>query len=84
MALPELDGGIEPIVFAGRDSNTGKSHSLPDRIESLCRCARGAGWLLPLLLFVPLLLLWSCLCLGCAWHVVGGMWPGCGPLCQSI
>ena len=37
VALPELDGGIEPIVFAGRDSNTGKSHSLPDRIDSLCK-----------------------------------------------
>lgn len=35
VALPELDGAIEPIVFAGRDSNTGKSHSLPDRIHSL-------------------------------------------------
>eukprot|EP01025_Chloroclados_australasicus_P056517 TRINITY_DN7000_c0_g1_i1.p1 TRINITY_DN7000_c0_g1~~TRINITY_DN7000_c0_g1_i1.p1 ORF type:complete len:1392 (-),score=211.30 TRINITY_DN7000_c0_g1_i1:327-4502(-) len=39
VALPELDGGIEPIVFAGRDSNTGKSHSLPDRIDSLCNRA---------------------------------------------
>lgn len=29
VALPELDGALEPIVFAGRDSNTGKSHSLP-------------------------------------------------------
>lgn len=35
VALPELDGALEPIVFAGRDSNTGKSHSLPDRIDSL-------------------------------------------------
>ncbi|KAI7837358.1 hypothetical protein COHA_008797 [Chlorella ohadii] len=42
VALPELDGGIEPIVFAGRDSNTGKSHSLPDRIESLC--SRAINW----------------------------------------
>lgn len=42
MALPELDGGIEPIVFAGRDSNTGKSHSLPDRIDGLC--ARAIKW----------------------------------------
>ena len=31
VALPELDGALEPIVFAGRDSNTGKSHSLPVR-----------------------------------------------------
>lgn len=39
VALPELDGALEPIVFAGRDSNTGKSHSLPDRIESLAKRA---------------------------------------------
>lgn len=42
VALPELDGAIEPIVFAGRDSNTGKSHSLPDRISSLC--SRAIKW----------------------------------------
>ncbi len=42
MALPELDGAIEPIVFAGRDSATGKSHSLPDRIASLC--GRAIKW----------------------------------------
>ena len=42
VALPELDGAIEPIVFAGRDSNTGKSHSLPDRIASLC--SRAINW----------------------------------------
>ena len=35
VALPELDGAMEPIVFAGRDPTTGKSHSLPDRVESL-------------------------------------------------
>lgn len=33
---------MEPIVFAGRDSNTGKSHSLPDRIDSLC--SRAIKW----------------------------------------
>jgi len=42
VALPELDGAMEPIVFAGRDSNTGKSHSLPDRITSLC--SRAIKW----------------------------------------
>jgi len=42
VALPELDGAMEPIVFAGRDSNTGKSHSLPDRIASLC--SRAINW----------------------------------------
>lgn len=26
---------MEPIVFAGRDPTTGKSHALPDRVESL-------------------------------------------------
>lgn len=33
---------MEPIVFAGRDSNSGKSHSLPDRIASLC--SRAVNW----------------------------------------
>ncbi len=42
MALPELDGGLEPIVFAGRDSATGKSHSLPDRIAS--QTSRAIKW----------------------------------------
>ncbi len=42
MALPELDGALEPIVFAGRDSNTGKSHSLPVRPACLPHC--GDGW----------------------------------------
>ncbi|KAK9822197.1 hypothetical protein WJX81_002621 [Elliptochloris bilobata] len=42
VALPELDGALEPIVFAGRDSNTGKSHSLPDRIDTLC--SRAINW----------------------------------------
>jgi magnesium chelatase subunit H len=42
VALPELDGALEPIVFAGRDSNTGKSHSLPDRISSLA--SRAINW----------------------------------------
>lgn len=42
VALPELDGALEPIVFAGRDSNTGKSHSLPERIDSLA--SRAINW----------------------------------------
>ena len=42
VALPELDGALEPIVFAGRDSATGKSHSLPDRIDALV--TRGINW----------------------------------------
>lgn len=33
---------MEPIVFAGRDPTTGKSHSLPDRLESLC--TRAIKW----------------------------------------
>lgn len=39
VALPELDGGIEPIVFSGRDSKTGKSHSLYDRVEAVAERA---------------------------------------------
>ncbi|KAM1545262.1 hypothetical protein ACFX10_045627 [Malus domestica] len=36
VALPELDGGMEPIVFAGRGPRTGKSHALHKRVEQLC------------------------------------------------
>jgi len=42
VALPELDGAIEPLVFAGRDSRTGKSHSLTDRVDTLVR--RSLNW----------------------------------------
>ncbi|KAK6149148.1 hypothetical protein DH2020_016673 [Rehmannia glutinosa] len=36
VALPELDGGMEPIVFAGRDPRTGKIYSLAKRSRQLC------------------------------------------------
>ena len=39
MALPELDGAIEPIIFAGRDGVTGRSIPQADRIESLAKRA---------------------------------------------
>ena len=42
VALPEIDGALEPIVFAGRDSATGRSHSLPERIDLLCN--RSIKW----------------------------------------
>ncbi|XP_059668410.1 magnesium-chelatase subunit ChlH, chloroplastic [Cornus florida] len=42
VALPELDGGMEPIVFAGRDPKTGKSHALHKRVEQLC--TRAIRW----------------------------------------
>ena len=42
VALPEIDGALEPIIFAGRDSATGKSHSLPERIDLLCD--RAINW----------------------------------------
>lgn len=42
VALPELDGGMEPIVFAGRDPRTGKSHALHKRVEQLC--TRAIRW----------------------------------------
>eukprot|EP00249_Psilotum_nudum_P012647 c23899_g1_i1 orf=246-4517(+) len=42
VALPELDGGLEPIIFAGRDSRTGKSHALHKRVEQLC--TRAIKW----------------------------------------
>ncbi|KAM7270306.1 hypothetical protein ACFE04_029520 [Oxalis oulophora] len=42
VALPELDGGMEPIVFAGRDPRTGKSHALHKRVDQLC--TRAIKW----------------------------------------
>lgn len=42
VALPELDGGMEPIIFAGRDPRTGKSHALHKRVEQLC--TRAIKW----------------------------------------
>merc|ERR1719379_2045125 len=39
VALPELDGAIEPIIFAGRDGVTGRSIPQADRIESLAKRA---------------------------------------------
>merc|ERR1719353_1865240 len=39
VALPELDGAIEPIIFAGRDGVTGRSIPQADRIEVLAKRA---------------------------------------------
>jgi magnesium chelatase subunit H len=39
IALPELDGAIEPIIMSGRDGATGKSITLQDRVETLAERA---------------------------------------------
>ncbi|MEM9212933.1 MAG: magnesium chelatase subunit H [Cyanobacteria bacterium P01_F01_bin.150] len=39
IAIPELDGAIEPIVLSGRDGNTGRSIALQDRIEAVAQRA---------------------------------------------
>merc|ERR1719217_1584662 len=39
VALPELDGAIEPIIFAGRDGVTGRSIPQADRIDVLSKRA---------------------------------------------
>ena len=39
IAIPELDGAIEPIVMSGRDGNTGRSIALQDRIEAVAQRA---------------------------------------------
>jgi len=39
IALPELDGAIEPIILSGRDGMTGKAIALQDRIEAVARRA---------------------------------------------
>jgi len=42
VALPELDGAIEPIIYAGRDGVTGRSIPQSDRIEVLA--SRAMKW----------------------------------------
>ncbi|NJR70905.1 MAG: magnesium chelatase subunit H [Synechococcales cyanobacterium CRU_2_2] len=42
IAIPELDGAIEPIVLSGRDGNTGKAHTLQDRVEMIA--SRSIKW----------------------------------------
>jgi magnesium chelatase subunit H len=39
IAIPELDGAIEPIILSGRDGNTGKAIALQDRIEAVAQRA---------------------------------------------
>ncbi len=39
IAIPELDGAIEPIILSGRDGATGKAITLQDRVESVSRRA---------------------------------------------
>ncbi|MBW4629890.1 MAG: magnesium chelatase subunit H [Brasilonema octagenarum HA4186-MV1] len=39
IAIPELDGAIEPIILSGRDGTTGKAIALQDRIEIVAQRA---------------------------------------------
>ncbi|NEU77191.1 magnesium chelatase subunit H [Hassallia byssoidea VB512170] len=39
IAIPELDGAIEPIIVSGRDGTTGKAIALQDRIEAIAQRA---------------------------------------------
>ncbi|MEM1368611.1 MAG: magnesium chelatase subunit H, partial [Cyanobacteria bacterium P01_H01_bin.15] len=39
IAIPELDGAIEPIIMSGRDGATGRAIALQDRVESICQRA---------------------------------------------
>ncbi len=39
IAIPELDGAIEPIILSGRDGTTGKAIALQDRIEAVAQRA---------------------------------------------
>ncbi|PSB17417.1 magnesium chelatase subunit H [filamentous cyanobacterium CCP2] len=39
IAIPELDGAIEPIIMSGRDGATGKAIALQDRIEAISQRA---------------------------------------------
>jgi magnesium chelatase subunit H len=42
IAIPELDGAIEPIIVSGRDGATGKAIALQDRIEAIA--GRAMKW----------------------------------------
>jgi magnesium chelatase subunit H len=42
IAIPELDGAIEPIILSGRDGTTGKAIALQDRIEAVA--TRALKW----------------------------------------
>jgi magnesium chelatase subunit H len=39
IAIPELDGAIEPLILSGRDGSTGKAIALQDRIEVIAQRA---------------------------------------------
>ncbi|MDJ0697065.1 magnesium chelatase subunit H [Mastigocoleus sp. MO_188.B34] len=39
IAIPELDGAIEPIILSGRDGTTGKAIALQDRVEAVAQRA---------------------------------------------
>ncbi|MGF1479102.1 MAG: magnesium chelatase subunit H [Cyanophyceae cyanobacterium] len=39
IAIPELDGAIEPIIVSGRDGVTGKAIALQDRLEAIAQRA---------------------------------------------
>jgi magnesium chelatase subunit H len=44
VSLPEIDGAIEPIIFAGREGATGRSVPLSDRVELVAnRALKWAG-----------------------------------------
>jgi magnesium chelatase subunit H len=42
IAIPELDGAIEPIILSGRDGTTGRAIALQDRIEAIA--GRAMKW----------------------------------------
>ncbi len=42
VAIPELDGAIEPIILSGRDGATGRAIALQDRVESVAQ--RALNW----------------------------------------
>jgi magnesium chelatase subunit H len=42
VAIPELDGAIEPIILSGRDGSTGRAIALQDRIEAIA--GRAMKW----------------------------------------
>ena len=47
IAIPELDGAIEPIILSGKDGATGKAIALQDRVEAVAQTGDEMGEFAP-------------------------------------
>lgn len=45
VSLPEIDGAMEPIIYAGREGATGRSVPLADRVQLVADRALKVGFM---------------------------------------